>query len=228
MTAAHNARPSDRALRADAQRNRQRIVEAAGAVFAERGLLVPLEEIADRAGVGIATLYRRFPVREELVAAVFDVKLLEVTAAAEKALQSRDPWTGFCEFVEQTCAMQAADRGFADVITMRLPTALQANRGPAYQATADLIRRTQEAGALREDFVPEDLLLLLMAIVGVIQVTRDGAPHAWRRLVAFVLEGWRASHTGPLPAAPTPTQIERARTNYASSMGICPAFRAGD
>jgi AcrR family transcriptional regulator len=228
MTVAQNAQPSDRALRADAQRNRERIVEAAGAVFAERGLLVPLEVIAERAGVGIATLYRRFPMREDLIDAVFDVKLLEVTAAAEEALHSRDPWTGFRGFVEHICALQAADRGFADVIAMKLPTTPQASRGPAYQATAELVRRTQEAGALREDFVLEDFHLLFMAIAGVIQVTQDAAPHAWRRLVAFVLEGWRASHAGPLPAAPTPAQIERARTNYASSMGFYQAVRARD
>src|SRR5689334_23961309 len=95
MAAADGVGTADRALRADARRNRQRIVEGACAVFRERGLDVPLEEIADRAGVGIATLYRRFPTREELIAAVFEAQLLEVATAAEEALESADAWTGF-------------------------------------------------------------------------------------------------------------------------------------
>ncbi|AWW41745.1 TetR/AcrR family transcriptional regulator [Streptomyces cadmiisoli] len=215
-------KPAERALRADAERNRRQIVEAARAVFAERGLDVPLEEIAERAGVGIGTLYRRFPGRGDLVSAVFAVKLRDYVTAAEKALQAPDPWAGFCEYVEQICAMQVADRGFADVIMMMLPTSETSEDlfGLGYQAGVEIIRRAQEAGALRQDFVPEDIPLLLMANAGVIQVSRDAAPHAWRRLVAFMLEASRAQNTGPLPAAPTPAQTERAMISYAESKGI--------
>jgi AcrR family transcriptional regulator len=210
-------------LRADAQRNRERIVDAARVIFQERGLDVPLEEIADRAGVGIATLYRRFPTREELVAAVFEAQLHAYATLAEEALEASDAWTGFCGFVERLCAMQAADRGFADVATMRLPRSETAARlrERAHQAAAELIRRAQQAGELREDFVPEDILLLLMANAGVVQVTGDAAPHAWRRLVAYVLEGARADRNGPLPAAPTPRQADRAMIRYAAAKGLC-------
>jgi AcrR family transcriptional regulator len=230
MAVAQNAQAADRTLRADAQRNRQRVVEAARAIFAERGLDVPLEEIADLAGVGIATLYRRFSTREELVAAVFEVKLLEYATAAEEALRSPNPWQGFCDYLEQICAMQAADRGFTDVVTMMLPPSETAEqvRDRGHRATAELIRRAQEAGELREDFVPEDIPLLLMANAGVVQVTRDAAPHAWRRLVAYVLEGCRAGRNGPLPAAPTRAQTKRAMTDYASAKGMCsPSRTAG-
>ncbi|WP_326731561.1 helix-turn-helix domain-containing protein [Streptomyces phaeochromogenes] len=225
-----NTHTADRALRADAQRNRQRVVEAARAVFSERGLEVPLEEIADRAGVGIATLYRRFPTREELVAAVFEVKFLEYATTAEEALRSPDPWTGFCTYVERICAMQAADRGFADVITMVLPTSETAKQlwERGYQGTVEVIRRAQEAGVLRADFVPEDIVLILMANAGVVQVTRDAAPHAWRRLTAYVLEACRADNSGPLPAAPTPAQTEQAMIDYAATKGLHSASRAED
>src|SRR5829696_6933448 len=94
-------------LRADAERNRRRIVAAAQAVFAESGLDAPLEAIAQRAGVGIATLYRRFPTREDLVAASFAPKMAEYTAAIEEALQAADAWEGLCGFAARACAMQA-------------------------------------------------------------------------------------------------------------------------
>jgi AcrR family transcriptional regulator len=225
MGAAQDTQNTGRALRADAQRNRQRVVQAARAVFAEKGLDVPLEDIADRAGVGIATLYRRFPTREELVVAVFESKLLEYATAADEALESLDPWTGFQDYIERICAMQAADRGFADMIVMALPAAsdmAERVRDRAHHTVAELIRRAQDAGALRQDFVPEDIPLLLMATAGVLHTTRDAAPHAWRRLVAYLLEGFRADHTGPLPAAPTPSQTKRAMIAHADAMGICP------
>src|SRR3954451_13334197 len=98
-------------LRADAERNRRRIVDAAAAVFGERGLDAPLEEVARRAGVGIATLYRRYSTREALVVACFKARLDEYGAALDEALAASDAWTGFCGFVGRACAMQAADRG---------------------------------------------------------------------------------------------------------------------
>jgi AcrR family transcriptional regulator len=218
-----NAVTADRPLRADAERNRRQILDAAQDAFAERGLEVPLDEIAERAGVGIATLYRRFPSREDLVAAAFADKLAEYAEAAERALQSPDAWTGFCSFIEHMCALQAADRGFTDVITLSLSCGeAQACRDRAKDAFADLVRRAQDTGVLRDDFVPEDLLLLFFANAGVVQATSQAAPHAWRRLVAFMLEAFRASHPGPLPAALTPPQAERAMRSIAHDKGVCP------
>jgi hypothetical protein len=114
-------------------------------------------------------------------------------------------------------------RGFTDVSTMALSTSADAEhlRERAYEAVVALLRRAQEAGAVREDVVPEDIPLLLMANAGVVQATRDAAPHAWRRLVAFLLEGFRAGHTGPLPAPPTPAQTLRALHGNAYAKGMC-------
>jgi AcrR family transcriptional regulator len=108
-------------LRADAERNRERIVTAAQEVFAEWGLNAALEKIARRAGVGIATLYRRFPSRANLIAASFERKMADYAAAAEHALDNPDPWTGFCWLINKICAMQAADAGLKDLIAMRVP-----------------------------------------------------------------------------------------------------------
>ena len=135
-------------LRADAERNRRRIVDAAQAVFAETGLDAPLDEIAQRAGVGIATLYRRFPTREDLVAASFAPKMAQYVAAVEEALQAADAWAGFCGYVEHVCAMQAADRGLNDVLALTFPTAkaLEEQRAAAYRGLFELVRRRPGTG----------------------------------------------------------------------------------
>ena len=177
------AAPAHRAarglLRADAADNRRRLVDAARAVFAERGIDAPLDEIARRAGVGNATLYRRFPTRDALVAAAFEDRLAEYAGAAAEALRAPDPWAGFCGYVERVCAMQAADRGARDVLTMTFPTArgLEAQRARAYRDFAELVRRAQAEGQLRADFVAEDLVLLLMANAGVVRGA--GRPPHW-------------------------------------------------
>lgn len=196
----------------DAARNRTALVEAARAVFAERGLDVPLEEIAQRAGVGIATLYRRFPAREDLIAASFEPLMAAYAQAVEEALQTSDAWTGFALFLERMCAVQAADCGGRDVLTRTFPMApaFEAQRRQAFDGLATLIQRAQAEGALRADFVAEDVVLLLMANAGVVQGTREAAPTAWQRFVALLLEALRAEQAHPLPPAPTPAQMYRA------------------
>ena len=206
-----NVPGGDRSLRADAERNRQRIVEAARLVFAERGLDAPLDAIAQRAGVGPATLYRRFPRRDDLIVACFAPKLAEYAAAVEEALVAPDAWTGFCAFFEHVCAMQAADPGVQDVLTATFPTdrAVEEQRARAFARFGELVRRAQAEG-LRADFVPEDLVLLLMANAGVVRAMRDATPDAWRRFVGLMLDALRADRAHPLPAPPTPAQTYRA------------------
>jgi AcrR family transcriptional regulator len=223
---ANEAASRCRELRSDARRNRDRILDAARAAFGERGLDVPLEDIADRAGVGIATLYRRFPTREALVAATFEAMLATFAEAAEQALDSPDAWAGFAGFVEWACATQAADRGVTDLLTLTLPNSQTAEelRARGLRAFAALVRRAQDQGTLRADFVPEDLALLMIANAGVVIATEYAAPHAWRRLAALMIESFRADHTGPLPAAPTPAQVERAMRHLSQRKGVCPSF----
>src|SRR3978361_1655002 len=119
-------------LRADAARNRDAIVAAARTVFAEQGLGAPLDEIARRAGVGNATLYRRFPTREELVQAALLAPMAEYLAAAEEGLADPDPWAGFRDYLLRLCQLQARDRGLADLLVTTVTTpsgALGALRG---------------------------------------------------------------------------------------------------
>src|SRR5215217_9622277 len=110
---------STRPLRADAKRNRARILAAAAEVFAERGLDVSLDDIAAHAGVGIGTVYRRFPDKDALIDALFEEKIDRVVALADDALELADPWEGLTTFMRGMCRMQAEDRGFKDALLLR-------------------------------------------------------------------------------------------------------------
>jgi AcrR family transcriptional regulator len=200
------------ALRVDAERNRQRIVAAAREAFAELGLDVSMEEIARRAGVGIGTLYRRYPTRPDLVAAAFEAKMTVYAEAAQQALADPDPWRGFCDYVERICAMQADDRGFTNVLTMTFPTAkrFEADRDRAFADFVRLCERAKAAGKLRADFVAEDLPMFLMANAGVLTATADAAPETWRRLVGYLLQACAAPAAQPLPDPPAPRRMYRA------------------
>jgi len=204
--------PEQRGLRADAERNRERVVKAAREVFAEQGLDASTNAIARRAGVGIATLFRRFPTREDLVAATFADKMTAYTAAIDEALADPDPWHGFCTYIERICQMQSDDRGFADVLTMTFPTAkaFEAERRRSATNLSQLLDRAKKTGRLRGDFVHQDVPLILMANAGVITATRDSAPDAWRRLVAYLIQAFAAPAAHPLPDPPTPGQVYRA------------------
>ena len=206
-------------LRVDAERNRGRILEAAQAAFAERGLDVPLEGVAEHAGVGIATLYRRFPTRDDLIAACFERRVAEYARLAEEALGASDAWSGFRTYVEAICAMQAADRGLKDVLTRTFPNAraLEAHRTRGYELSVRLIERAMAEGALRPDFVPEDLILLLLANAGVVQGAGEAAPDAWRRFLGLWVDGCRSRGAGPLPPPPTPRQVMRAMRRLAKA-----------
>jgi AcrR family transcriptional regulator len=169
-------------LRADARRNRERLVCTARAVYREQGLEAPLDEIARRAEVGRGTLYRHFPTRDDLITAVFLERMAENVATAERALQLEDPWQGFAEYVRETCRVQAADRGMSDLIAIGHPNReLRALRSRAYNGFTKLIDRAKANGSLRPDFSPEDLILLTMAAGGISRHTGLSAAAATDR-----------------------------------------------
>jgi AcrR family transcriptional regulator len=202
----------ERSLRADAELNREKIVVAAQELFAEHGINVTMEEVARRAGVGVATLYRRYPTRGDLLAGAFEDKMRMFADGARRALNDPDPWRGFCRFVTNLCAMQASDRGFNDVLTMTFPkvSGFESARNEGYLAVAELMQRAQNAGVLREDFVPEDLIILLMANAGVVAAAGRVAPRSGPRLIGYLLEAFAAPGSGPLPPPPTYRQITKA------------------
>ncbi|GAA2614836.1 helix-turn-helix domain-containing protein [Streptomyces axinellae] len=208
MTTLVSPRPDDapRALRADALDNRHRIIEAARQSFATRGLEeVTMREVARRAGVGVATLYRRFPTKEALVSEVFAAQMAACVALVDDALAESDPWRGFCMVIEKVCAMQAVDRGFSRASLANVSDEAGFARSLDHNARgfAALTRRAKESGQLRADFGPGDLRLLLMANAGIVANAPDSAPAASRRLVALLLQSLRAHPADPpvpLPA----------------------------
>lgn len=205
-------------LRADACRNRDAILAAARDVFARQGLQAPLEDIARQAGVGIATVYRRFPTRERLVAAALLEKVRQYADAAEQAHANPDPWAGFAGFVRLSCALQATDRGLSDLLSMTVPATEEVERlrATVYRHVTGLAERAKAAGQLRPDFAPEDLLLVLIANAAIARVSGPNAPRASQRLVALFLDAFQ--HTGGdcLPAAPTAAQLSRGMARLAA------------
>lgn len=196
-------------LRADAARNRAAIVEAAREVFAEQGLDASLDEIARRAGTANATLYRRFATRADLVAAVFAERMAEHVEAVETALADADPWAGFSSYVRAITAMQARDRGIADLVTMNLAAApeIEQLRSRAYEAVVELVERCRRAGVLRADFTDQDIVLLLMANAGLVERAHGIAGIASARVVGLLLDGLRAAAATDTPAPPKPKDV---------------------
>lgn len=190
-------------LRADAAANRAHIVEVARQTFAADGLDVPMSEIARRAGLGIATVYRRFPTKGDLVAEAFAEQMDECARLLDTALADPDPWRAVCRVIEDLCVMQARDHGFSAAIVTALPGArFRALRQHAERTFAELIRRAQAAGTLRTDFVPADLPLILLANGSLLAKAGEAAPAASRRLAAYLLQSFRAEAAAPLPPPP--------------------------
>ncbi len=190
-------------------------------VFAEQGLEAPLETIAARAGVGIATLYRRFPTREKLVAAALVDKIAAYEQAAEQALAVEDSWQGFAGFVQRICELQVGDRGLSDLLSMTLSADehVEQLRRRADEQVIALIDRAKAQGGLREDFVGEDLVLVLIATAAVMHVTRADASDAWRRFVALALDAFRCRDSLPLPRPPSTAQMTSAMIRLATERG---------
>jgi len=190
--------------RRDARRNRVLIVAAAREVFSSDGADAPAREIARRADVGVATLYRHFPARADLVDAVLEEAFDELIQIAEAALAEPDPWTGFVRFVDEALVLHAQNRALKDVVESEehgreLARAMRQRIRPL---TEQLVARAQAAGALRQDFARQDLALLFWGSDRVIELAADVAPELWRRQLGFMLDGLRTPDPRPLEHQP--------------------------
>ncbi len=209
-------------LRADAARNRRQIIRAARELYSRRGLDAPLDEIARLAQVGNATLYRHFPTRCALVAAVFADTLGRVIDAASQALDDPDPWRAFAGHVRFLARLQAADRGLADLLITDVTGApeLEQLRSRALRDFTRIAGRARVSGALRADFTPEDLVLLLMANAGLVERTTDTAPTAWQRFIDLALDGLHTSAATTATAAPPDrAALQQAMINRGHLLG---------
>jgi AcrR family transcriptional regulator len=194
-----------RPLRADAERNRERILATAAELYAERGLDVSLDDIAAAAGVGVGTVYRRFPDKDALIDALFEDKIDRVVELANAALEIDDPWDGLLTWMRGMCRMQAEDRGLKDALLLR-------DRGRERVAAAreriapralKLFERAQQAGAIRSDLAPFDVPMLNLSVGLIADRTRDVAPDYWERILTIVIDGISAKGAAtPMPVEP--------------------------
>jgi AcrR family transcriptional regulator len=194
----------ERPLRADAERNRTRLLEAARELFAERGLEVSMDEIAHHAGVGVGTAYRRFGSRDELIGALFEARMEEYVALAEQAVREPDAWRALTGFLERSLAMQAADRGLKELLFShgQALERVERVRERILPLVDGLVDRAHAAGALRADVTARDLPLVSLMVSSVAEFAHASDPELWRRYLALILDGLRAGASGPLPGAP--------------------------
>ncbi len=188
------APPSERPLRRDAERNRQRILDAARVVFADRGLSGSHDDIAREAGVGVGTVYRRFPDKEQLIDALFEERVQEIADVARAATEHPDPWEGLVGFLMRTQELQSQDRGLKELV---LGGARGAERAVAARSliaplAAQILQRAKDAGVVRSDVELTDLPLIQLAVGTIAESSRDIAPDVWRRMMTLVIDGLRA------------------------------------
>ena len=202
-----------RPLRSDAERNRRLVLEAAALAFAEEGLDVGMAEIARRAGVGNATVFRRFPTKDALYEAIVDEKIAELVTAGSAAADVPDPWDALVRYLETMAELQARDRGFFQATEQFLldhPDLLRRHR-PILDAVEPLIERAQRAGVLRDDVTTLDVMGLIKGSVACLPPSPDLRADGWRRYLALLLDALRPEAATPLPVPPlTYEEMERA------------------
>lgn len=181
----------ERPLRRDAARNRELILATAAEVFAEHGLDAGYDEIARRAGIGVGTVYRRFPERAELVKALFESRIEEMVEIGEEAVSQPDPWVGLTMFLERALERQVTDRGLKEVMVQSMAEGehLTVGRERLGPLIDDLVARAQVSGALRPDVETTDIGMHIMLMSS---MTTPDQPDLWRRYLALLLDGLRA------------------------------------
>jgi AcrR family transcriptional regulator len=210
---------TERPLRKDAERNRQRIMRAAEEVFALRGLEASLDDVADHAGVGVGTVYRRFANKESLVEAIFEEKIDQLVAIATDSQQIADSWEAFVSFLERACGEQAVNRGLREVVLGNAHTSarMETVRARMMPEATKLLERAQADGHLRPDVRSTDMPLIILTISSVADYTRHTGVDTWRRYLAIVLDGLRAARQAPSPL-PAPAlavdEVEEAMRHW--------------
>jgi len=207
-----------RPLRRDAERNRRRILDAARDVFADRGFAATLDDVAHAAGLGVGTVYRRFPDKDALVEALFEERITGLVELAEQAALAEDAWAGLAGFLEAASRLMASDRGLRQAV-------MSPHHGRAGVAVArsqlaprvdGLLRRAHESGQLRPDVAASDLVTTLEAVQVAAEIGGTAHPEHWRRLFAVLLDGLRCREGGcaALPGDPLTEQ------ELAEAMGL--------
>jgi AcrR family transcriptional regulator len=196
----------ERPLRRDAERNRQRILAAAADVFTERGLDATLDEVARAAGVGIGTVYRRFPDKESLVSELFRDRIDMLVTVAEQACAVADPWEGLITFLEFAASAMSGDHGLRQLMMYGTYDRQQVSyaRDRMRPVITRLVERAQASGDLRTDFMAPDLKMIAFMLGSIAEYAAPVAPGIWRRYLAMIVDGLRPARDGvselPVPA----------------------------
>jgi AcrR family transcriptional regulator len=209
MTTELRSAPS-RPLRADAERNRLRIIQAAAEVFARRGLEAGLDEIARHAGVGTGTVYRRFPDKSLLIEALIEQRMATLDELADRALGLESGWDGLVLFLETVVEQLIADRGLNDMLFTdcgdnELVADRRSRLGPIL---AELVERAKEQGSLRPDLSVSDVAMVQFMLTSAGSFGADVRPDLWRRQLGIVLDGFRARRDAPTPLPVEPLSVD--------------------
>src|SRR5215203_4700673 len=196
VTETKPARPPSgvaRALRADARRNREAVIAAAKRLFADQGLDTQMPDVAKAAKVGVGTVYRHFPTKDDLIAALAAERFERLAEKAREGIAADDPWEGLCEFIRFSAQIQADDRGLCEVMGSR-PEVMSAS---AYAVGLDglceeLVKRAQRSGDLRTDLEWQDIPMIACGLGRITPAEQGPAVGRWPRLVGIVIDGLRA------------------------------------
>jgi len=189
-----------RALRADARRNREAVIAAAKKLFAEEGLDAQMPDVAKHANVGVGTVYRHFPTKDDLIAALVAERFERLAQKASEGLLAEDAWEGMADFIRFSAQLQADDRGLCEVMGSR-PEVMDAAAHAAGlpQICEGLVKRAQRSGQLRRDLTWEDIPMIACGLGRITQATVGPASGRWPRLLEIILDGLRAPASGKLP-----------------------------
>ncbi|SEG97780.1 DNA-binding transcriptional regulator, AcrR family [Nonomuraea solani] len=200
-----------RSTRKDSLRNRELLITAARQVFAERGFSATLDDIARHAGLGTGTAYRNFPNKQALAAEVLSEATERILADARAALEVEDPWAGLVVFFERAAARQAADRGLYESLSGRGDHEEQARIWPEIvAAVTELYERAHRAGVIRADAAAQDIAAIFALLGPAFEMSRATSPELWRRYLALILDGFRATERPALPVPPPPADALNA------------------
>jgi AcrR family transcriptional regulator len=188
-------------LRADARRNHAAVIAAAKKLFADQGLDAQMPDVAKAAKVGVGTVYRHFPTKEDLIAALAEDRFERLAEKAREAIATEDPWEGFRDFIRFSAKIQSDDRGLCDVMGSRPEVMGAAAEAAGLNELCDeLVKRAQRSGDLRKDLEWEDIPMIACSL-GRIAHAEGPAVGRWPRLVEIILDGLRAP---PGPKLPRP------------------------
>jgi AcrR family transcriptional regulator len=219
---------SERPLRRDAERNRQRILAAAAELFTERGLDATLDDVARAAGVGIGTVYRRFPDKETLVSELFRDRIDALVTVAEQACTVPDPWQGFVAYLEFIATALAGDLGLRQLMMFGTYDRDQVcyARDRMRPVITRLVERAQAAGELRADFSAPDLKMIAYMLASIAEYAATVTPEIWRRYLTMLIDGLRPARDDvtELPV-PAPSVADLAQLMTAQSQRPAPRPR---